>query len=901
MNWLGEFFRRLRFRLSGSRFDQDLADEMQLHLDLRAAEKQAAGMDPNAAEAAARRQFGGETQLHEISREAWGWTLLDTLKQDIRYAARTLVANPGFTATAVLSLALGIGANTAIFSILNALMLRSLPVEDPQRLVQLKLDNNPTLNNLIWEQVRDHQQAFSGALAYAVDRFDLSEGGDSHFAEGLWASGDFFRVLGVPAIQGRMFTTDDDQRGGGREGAVAVISYNFWKQNFLGDPSVIGKTVRLNRRKFEIVGVTPPWFTGLDVDRRYDVAIPIGCEPMLHTAPSALDERDWWWLTILGRLPQGESILQAQDRMRAIAPEILRTALRPRFTGRGQKNYLKSSFTLHPAGTGFSETGRQYRTALFTLMAIVGMVLLIACANIANLLLARSAARRRELSVRMAIGASRWRVVRQLMTESLLLALSGASAGFLLAVWGSRLLVRLLSTAGRPLEIDLSPDFHLLAFTMAVTILTAFLFGLAPALRATRIELNHALKEQARGAVRGSTRFHLGKALMAGQVALSLVLLVGAGLFLATLRNLLSIDPGFSRHNVLLVNADVQQIAVPKTQRTRMYTEILARLRAFPGVVSAADSTLTPMSRQGWNGILHPEGYSAKSKLDTLVYFNRVSPEYFRTIQTPILIGRDFSDRDDLNSPKVMVVGESAARQFFGSANPIGKTMATDPLGGGTGRQETYEVIGVVKDVKYNRIDEKPRRTAYLASGQDDNPWPAIHFEIRSDGPVEALIPSIRSAISSVNRDLSLEFRNFETQVNESLLQPRIVALLSSIFGSLALGLAMVGLYGITTYSVARRKAEVGIRMALGAQRRSVIWLILRDMVLLLAIGMALGLAASLAAGRLIVSLLYDVRPNDPVHLAVATVTLAAATAIAAYLPARRAARLDPMVALREE
>jgi predicted permease len=461
--------------------------------------------------------------------------------------------------------------------------------------------------------------------------------------------------------------------------------------------------------------------------------------------------------------------------------------------------------------------------------------------------------------------------------------------------------VQLLSTPGRRIEIDLSPDLHLLAFTMAVTILTAILFGLAPALRATRIGVNHVLKEHARGAVRGSTRVNLGKTLMAGQVALSLILLVGAGLFLQTLRNLLSIDPGFSRHNVLLVTADVQQVTVPKAQRTRIYAGILDRLRALPGVASAASSTLAPMGQQGWNWVVQPEGYSAKSPRDALVYLNRVSPRYFQTIKTPLLVGRDFSERDNLNSPKVMVIGESAARQFFGSANPIGKAIGSDKRIGGTGKLDIYEVIGVVKDVKYNRIDERPRRTAYLASGQDDNPWPTIRFEIRSDGPLEALIPSIRSAISSVNRDLSLEFRNFETQVNESLLQPRIVALLSSIFGLLALGLAMVGLYGITTYNVAQRKAEVGIRMALGAQRRSVIWLILRDMVTLLAIGMGVGLAASLAAGRLIVSLLYDVRPNDPVQLAAAAATLAAATAITAYLPARRAARLDPMVALREE
>jgi predicted permease len=363
---------------------------------------------------------------------------------------------------------------------------------------------------------------------------------------------------------------------------------------------------------------------------------------------------------------------------------------------------------------------------------------------------------------------------------------------------------------------------------------------------------------------------------------------------------LLSVDPGFSRHNILLVSADLQQAAVPKAQRIRTYGEVLDRLRGLPGVASAASSLLTPISHQGWNTRVYPEGYSSKSLRDTLVYFNRVSPGYFQTIKTPLLVGRDFSERDGLNSAGVMMIGESAARQFFGSANPIGKTIATEKHGS-SGNQEIYQVIGVVRDIKYDRLDEKPRRTAYLASGQDNDPQMTIHFEIRSDGPVEALVPSIRTAIATVNRDLSLEFRNFETQVNESLLQPRIVALLSSVFGSLALGLAMVGLYGITTYAVTQRKAEVGIRMALGAQQGSVVWLIMRDMVLLLAVGMGLGLAASLAAGRLVTSLLYGVRSNDPAQLAGAAVTLAAATAIAAYLPARRAARLDPMAALREE
>jgi len=881
--------------------EHEFDEELQFHLDAEAEERAEAGLSSSEARLAAKRELGNVGLIKESTREVWGWMSLERIAQDLRYALRTMRKNPGFTATAVLSLALGIGANTAIFSILNAVILRSLPVEDPQQLVQIKLGEggDGEVTNPIWEQVRDHQQAFSGVLAYSPDRFDLADGGESHFAEGLWVSGDFFRVLGVPAMEGRIFTKNDDQRGQG-QGAMAVISYSFWQRNFAGDSSVIGKTIRLNRHTFEIVGVTPPWFRGLDVDRSYDVAIPIATEPILRTDESALDNRLYWWLLMIGRISPGESLPQARDRLNASAPEIFRATMPPGVPPQVQKEYLKTSFALRPAATGFSDTGGRYRIALFALMAIAGIVLLIACANIANLLLARAAARQREFSVRMAIGASRSRIVRQLMTESLLLSMSGAGVGFLFALWGSRLLVRLLSTSGNPIDVDLSPDARVLTFTIAVTILTAVLFGFAPAFRGTRLALNQVLKQGARSALQGGTRFNLGKALVMGQVALSLVLLVGAGLFLGTLRNLLTVDAGFNRHNVLLVKADLQQAGVGKPQRIRTYEEILSRLRAISGVESAATSLLTPITGAGWNGFTYPEGFTPQLERDSLIFLNRVSPAYFKTMRTPLLLGRDFSERDDLHAPLVMILDESTARHFFGQANPIGKTIGMDKRGGGS-EKDLYHVVGVVKDAKYNRIDEARKRTAYLASGQDTDPAPMISYEVRSERPVEELIPSIRSTISGVNHGISLEFRNFETQVNESLLQPRIVALLSSIFGMLALLLAMVGLYGITAYSVARRRGEIGIRMALGAQARSVVWLMLRDVAVILVAGMSVGFAVSLGAGRLVKSLLYGVQPNDPVQLAGAAILLALATAIAAYIPARRAARIDPMAALREE
>jgi putative ABC transport system permease protein len=893
---MNELWRRLHFLLHRKQFDQDLAEEMQLHVRLRAATNRGAAVDPSQAESAARRRFGNMAQIGETGRGVWGWSWLEALIHDARYGLRTLAANPGFAATAVLSLALGIGANTAIFSIVNAVMLRSLPVEDPRQLVQLQSDGEGTFTNPIWEEVRDRQQAFSGTFAYSENRFDLANGGESHYAAAIWVSGDFFRVLGVPAMRGRVITTDDDLHGGGHAGPVAVLSYRFWKLHYAGDPSAVGKTIRLDRHPFVIVGITPPWFTGLDVDRGYDVAIPIGCEPMIHTDQSALAARSWWWLHILGRLKPGEPLPRAEARMKALAPEVNRATLPKDWDANGQRGYLKRSFSLTPAATGFSGIGHDYRTALFTLMVVVGLVLLIACANIANLLLARAAAREREISVRMAIGAARGRVIRQLLTESLILSLSGAAGGLLFAIWGSNLLVRLLSKTGSELQLDVAPDLRVLAFTAGIAILTGLVFGLAPALRATDVNPNQILKEHARGLA--ASRSRLAQALVTVQVALSLVLLVGAGLFLGTLRNLLHTDLGFDQRHILLVQAGVMQANIPKPARVGVYATILDRLRRIPGVASAASSTVTPIGGSFWNGYLSPEGYKSRGEDDTLVFFNRVSPGYFATLRTPLLIGRDFSDSDTLSAPKVTIIDETTAHRFFGKTNPVGKAVLVDA---GPGAHVLYQVIGVVKAAKYGSVDEKPKPLAYFPISQDPAPWADVSFEIRSESPAGRLIPSIRSTIGTVNRGISLQYHAFDTQVSESLLQPKIVAMLSAFFGGLALLLAMIGLYGVTAYGVARRQGEIGIRMALGAQSGSVIWLVLRDVILMLVTGTALGLAASLAAGRLVATLLYGVKWHDAAPLILAALALSVAAGIAAYLPARRAARLDPMTALREE
>jgi predicted permease len=703
----------------------------------------------------------------------------------------------------------------------------------------------------------------------------------------------------VRPLLGRPLTPADDRHGGGPSGPVAVISYAFWQSHYGGARDVLGKVLHLDRQPFEIVGVTPQWSTGLDIDNGYDAAIPIGCEPILHHDRSWLSARSTWWLRLLGRLPAGVSLQQAEAQLNSLAPEINRATVPSNWDEQGRKGYLSNTFPLRPASTGFSETRDQYKRALYTLMAVVAIVLLIACANIANLMLERGAARQREISIRLAIGAARPRLIRQLLTESLLLSLLGAAGGLLFARWGSGLLVRFFSTHRNPIELDLRPDLTVLAFTSAVAILTGLLFGLAPALRATRTAPNNALKENARGAVAGSSRFHPGKALVPVQVGLSLVLLVGAGLFLGTFRNLLTMGTGFSPERILVAQVDTLE-KVPKNQRVALYQALLDSFRALPGVASGSGAVLTPIRGMQWNNEVFPQGYQAKSRSDNVVWFNRVSPGYFRTVRTPILAGRDFRDGDRLGSPRVMIIDESTARHFFGGLGAVGKTIGIDDDAEPRAR-ESYEVVGVVRDAKYGSMREKDSRTVYLAMGQDPDPWPSFSFLLRASGSPSDLPPYVRTALAAINPGLSLEFRVYDSIIQESMVQERTVALLSAFFGGLALLLAMIGLYGVNAYSVARRQAEIGIRLALGASRGTVVWLVLRDVAILLVAGVALGVAAVLAAGRLVESLLFGVKPADPFTIGAAALLLATAAVLAAFLPARRASRLDPVRALREE
>jgi len=821
--------------------------------------------------------------------------MLDALLQDLRYALRALRSTPGFAAVAILSLALGIGANTAIFSLIDSVMLKTLPVHHPEQLLAVtNSQNREAFTNPLWEQIRDRQDVisgvFSGLFAYTFNRFNIASGGEVRYIEGSEVSGAFFDTLGVGTVLGRPLTLADDKRGGP---GAAVLSYDFWQRAYGGRVDILGRPISLNGHPFPIVGVAAPGFSGVQIGHAVDVMVPICIEAILNPENNSLDRRGDWWLNIIGRPKPGYSPAQVKAHLNTMAPEIFKATLPPLLRDAKVGQFLASTFDIAAAGKGLSSVRDQYRLALLTLMVIVGVVLLIACANVANLLLARAATRQKEIAIRMALGSGRARLIRQLLTESLLLSVCGAALGVVFAKWGTRLLIGLLSNSRTSVFLDLSIDGRMLAFTAAVAILTGLLFGLAPAWRGTRVEPQTAMKANSRGVIEGSS-FGLGKALVMLQVALSLVLVVGAGLMLATFWKLTSLDTGFDRQNLLLVQIGLGNANYPEDRRAPAYRLMLDRVRTLPGVRSASFSGMTPISRRNWGESLVIEGYTARSERDTVVAFNSVSPGYFETMGTAFVAGRDFNRYDTPQSPHVAIVNETFVKKYFRSANPLGKTYRWSPNGT---LSEPVEIVGVVKDAKYSSLRDRIPPTSYRAESQE-KPRPFAVLEIRANTNI---IPAVKAAMEEVNPDITLQFGTLSTQVDESLTREKMLATLSGFFGALALTLAMIGLYGVMSYNVARRRNEIGIRLALGAQQSRVVRMVLGEVAMLIGIGLATGLAMTLATTRFVSSFLYGLTPNDPRILGAAALILAIVAIVAGYLPARRASRLDPMTALREE
>ncbi len=823
--------------------------------------------------------------------------------QDLRDAFRALKASPVVSAVAVLSLALGIGANTAIFSILDTLVLRTLPVTEPQQLAQLGLGgDNTSLTNPIWEQIREREALVDGAFAWSTARFNLAQGGPAEMIDGVWASGAYFDVMGVPALLGRTFTRDDDRRGGGPAGPVAVISYKYWQQRFGGAADVVGRSMTIERVPFTIIGVTGPQFFGAEVGRTFDVAIPLGAEPIIRGKESALDRRSNWWLSVVVRRKPGQTLDAATAALRGIQPQLREATMPDHYRPEDRKNYLSEPFTLNDASTGQSSLRSRYQAPLTAIMVVVGLVLLIACANIANLLLARAAARRHEISVRLALGASRWRLVRLLFSESLLLAGCGAVLGLIFAQWGGQLLVRQLSTSTNRVFLDLGLDWRVLAFTTSIAVGTALLFGVAPALRAANVRPNEALKEQGRS-VSGDRRFGLGNILVVVQVALSMILIVAAGLFLRTFSSLVHKDLGFEREPVLVVGVNAQRVALEPADRAAFYERLRAAAAATPGVASAAVSVVTPVSGSSWNFLVEIPGAPARPERERVSFMNLLSPGFFRTMGTRLIAGRDFADSDRQGAPDVAIVNEAFARKFFNGENPVGRTVtlpsfSKDPA-------TSHEVVGYVQDAVYRSVRQDIPPTLYvpLAQRKDVPSGVSISARAATSSPAR-LIKPLADSLAGVDQDLAISFRLLAEQVNASLIQERMVAILSGFFGVLALLLAGLGLYGVTAYAVSRRHTELGIRMALGAAPGGVVRLVLRRVALLVGSGVALGVVLSFAtaavATKTLTTMVYGLKPEDPLTFAGAAVVLAAIGAMAGWIPARRASRIDPAIVLRQ-
>jgi predicted permease len=803
----------------------------------------------------------------------------------VRDAYRSLRGAPVVAVVAIGSLALGIGANTALFSILNSLVFKPLPVREPERLALL---DPGSFSNPVWEEIRDRhaRDATAGAFAWSVERFNLAASGEMDFVDGIYASGSLFEVLGVSAALGRTFDRRDDVFGGGAAGRVAVISHGLWRRRYGGASDAIGRTVTIEQHPFTIVGVMPSSFFGPDVGRVADIILPIGAavgnrRAQLRTAAT--------WMNIMVRLKPGQSVDQAAEYFRAVQPRI-RVATQP--DDRRPDQHLADPFTLAPAANGRSTLRLRYETPLTIILVVVGIVLLSACANLANLFLARATARQPEFSVRLALGAARWHLARQLIIESVMLAIAGSALGLIVAQWGSALLVRQLATATVPVVLDLAIDWRVLGYSIAAAVLASVLLGLAPAASLARLADRDVLKSQGRS-ITGEDQSFTRSLLLVTQVALSLVLAVVAALFLRSFVTLTSVPLGFDPDRLTAVAVDIQRASTDLTSVNELAERLRVSVAAVPGVASAAVSYTTPLAGRGWNGYIRVPDRAALPERASLAWVNLVSPGFFSTYGMQLLQGRDLGPEDVQGRERVAVVNEAFIRRFFPGENAIGQRFS-----GGTAESETHTIVGVVPDAVYRsqRLGAPP--TMYVAWAQQE-PFSTFSITARSAGPRPPSEPAIREALRREAPAVAYTIREFGEQHRATIVQERLVTMLSMFFGALALLLAALGLYGVTSYLVGRRRAELGVRLALGANSRDIRRLILRRLIRLIGLGIAAGTAMSLWAVGFIGTQLFELQPRDPITLAAAAAVLLVVGVIAGWLPASRAARIDPVIVLR--
>ncbi|HLK18086.1 MAG TPA: ABC transporter permease [Bryobacteraceae bacterium] len=921
------FFRKLGWLRRRGAKEDELRAELEFHLSEEADERQAQGLSQAEAQRAARRDLGNLTQVQESTRAAWGWILIEQFFQDLRYAFRTMAANPLFTVLAAASLALGIGANTAIYSFMDAILLRSLPVADPQSLVVFNWHARPLGRDFVmhgmsgttyndpdsgttatifpypaFELFRKNDAIFSSVFAHCqgwqVRKLNVSVRGQADVGSGWNVSGDFFGGLGVPAVAGRMILPDDDRPG---VPAVAVVSYAFSQRRFGGAAEAVGQPIQIDNLPFTVVGVAPPAFFGVDSAFAPDLYVPmhtnelLGANRQFGFQPSSYLEKNEYWVNVMGRLRPGVSLTQAQAALASQFHQWVAST-----AANDKERASLPELVLKPGASGWDTVRRVYSKPLYVLLILVALILMLACANVANLLLARASARQREIALRMSVGAGRFRIVRQLLTESVLLASLGGVLGVMFAFWGIRFLTLLLANGQENFTLRAELNWHVLGVAIALSLMTGVLFGLAPALAATRVDAMPALKESRSGQPISRhffRRLSLSRILVVGQIAISLLLLVAAGLFVRTLAKLESIELGFNSRNLLLFEIDARKAGHKDPEIEAFYAELRRRVAAIPGVRSA---TLAEGSLIGGESGL-PISVAGAPPNDANRIFT-VGPSFFTTMQIPILSGRDFEERDRPGSQAVAVVNQVFAQANFPKGNPLVQHLILRVAGEGDRVGRDMEIVGVANNARYGGLTRNIPPVVYLPYDQGYPKPNQMTYELRTTGDPMRYVSAVRETVHQLDARVPIsDVRSQTGDIDNTIGQEITFAELCSAFAALALLIACVGLYGTVSYNVARRTSEIGIRMALGAQSNRVVWLVLREVCAMSALGLAIGLPAALASSRLVQSFLFETKPNDPRALAAAVTILLSAALLAGFIPARRASRIDPLTALRHE
>jgi macrolide transport system ATP-binding/permease protein len=905
-----ELLRRFGYFLHRAKYERDLDEEMAHHLAMIEQDK---GLG-----AGARKKFGNETWFKEASRSMWTFGFLEQLAQDIRYALRAMAVNPLFTATAALSLALGIGANTAIYSFMNAILMRSLPVAHPEQLAIVNWRSpkrpgivkgingtthrygnggieSPNFPYSAFNLFRQNRPIFSTLFGYTyAQNFNVIAQGEAETIQGGFVSGDYFTGLGVPPAAGRLIAPDNDRAGAS---ATVVLAYAYWQRRFEGDAGVVGKSILINNQPFTVAGICAPGFFGVDPESNPAFFMPM--HAMALVVPQVAAEKvsrfvddHYYWIEMMGRLQPGVSMAQAETALRGqFSAFAANTAASP------NDAELLPELTLEEGGSGIDSLQREYSKPLFVLMTMVGLILAIACANLANLLLARAAYRRREIAVRLSLGAGRWRIIRQMLTESVLLSVTGGALGVIVALAGIRFITWLLANGRPDFTLRAEIDWPVLGFTFALAVAAGMLFGMAPAIQATKVDFTPALKESR---THGSTapghrwRPRLGHALIVVQIAVSLLLVTAAGLFVRTLSNLHSIDVGFNRENILMVAINGRQAGYRGAALARFYAGLLEKFRVIPGVRAASASDLPLVSRRVNDNRVTIPG-RAPQPGDPFVNLASVDPAFLETMQIPVLLGRGLQE-GDVASSAVAVVNQKFATVFFGGDSPVGRQFSLGSM------ERLFEIVGVAKNAHYNSLQERDQPVVYLLYAQQPGGLGGLYFELRIAGDPFGPVPAVRRIVHDASHAVSItEVTTQAQRIEQTISQERTFAFLGSCFAVLAMLIACVGLYGAMSYAVARRTGEIGIRMALGAQRPKIIWMVLREVLALTAIGLLIGFGASRLTTKFVESFLYEMKANDPLAVAAAIGILLAAAIMAGYAPAWRASRIDPAAALRNE